>query len=120
MTKHPLMVRGRVIQTFILSIYVGGLVFSAGRKDYTVYENWKAIGGFMFFSAMSSMMQSINPNILNFPSERQIFLKEEGAKMYSLTSYFLSRNLVELPFTLIFPLIFSLIAYWMVGLALTP
>lgn len=115
-----MLVRGRVIQVIFVAVYVGGLVFSAGRKDYTNYSNWKAISGFMFFAIMSSFMTSASPVVMNFPAERQILLKEEGSKMYSLGAYFLSRNLVELPFTLLFPLLFSLVVYWMVGLASTP
>lgn len=39
--------------------------------------------------------------------------------MYSTSTYFLSRNIVELPFAIIFPLVFSLISYWFIGLSNT-
>jgi ABC-type multidrug transport system permease subunit len=48
-----------------------------------------------------------------------VFLKEEGAKLYSTFSYFLSRNIVELPTSIIFPLLMTLIMYWFVGLSST-
>ena len=40
--------------------------------------------------------------------------------MYSTFTYFLSRNIVELPTSIIFPLIMTLIMYWFVGLSSTP
>lgn len=48
-----------------------------------------------------------------------MFLKEEGAKLYTVTSYFLSRNIIEIPYSIIFPLLQSLIMYWFVGLSST-
>lgn len=37
--------------------------------------------------------------------------------MYSTFSYFLSRNVIDIPYSIIFPLLQSLIIYWFVGLA---
>ena len=39
--------------------------------------------------------------------------------MYSVFTYFISRSIVELPYLIVFPLIFDLIVYWMVGMAST-
>ena len=64
-------------------------------------------------------MTSMVPSALTFPNERQIFLKEENSRLYSTTAYFLSRNIVELPYGVIFPLIEILIVYWFAGLSST-
>lgn len=37
-----------------------------------------------------------------------------------MVPYFLSRNAIEIPYLIIFPLLFDVILYWMVGLANTP
>lgn len=37
--------------------------------------------------------------------------------MYTLNQYFASRNIIEVPYILVIPLIFVLVSYWMVGLA---
>lgn len=37
--------------------------------------------------------------------------------MYTLNEYFISRNLIEVPYMLIIPIFFILISYWMIGLA---
>ena len=39
--------------------------------------------------------------------------------MYTIYAYFLSRNIVELPSLIVFPLIQSLILYWLIGLSNT-
>jgi ABC-type multidrug transport system permease subunit len=65
------------------------------------------------------MMLSLAPVELVFPTERSVFLKEEGSKLYSVTAYFFSRNIIEVPYSIIFPLLQALIMYWFVGLSST-
>lgn len=45
-----------------------------------------------------------------------IFLKEENSHLYNVSAYFTGRTLVELPFFVLTPLIWSLITYFAVGL----
>ena len=59
---------------------------------------------------------SIVPVTLVFPRERMVFLKEESTKLYSTFTFFMSRTIIELPFTIIIPMLTSLITYWMIGL----
>ena len=75
-----------------------------------------ALTGFFFFISISSLMMSIIPVTLVFPRERMVFLKEESTKLYSTFTFFISRTIIELPFTFIVPMLTSLILYWMVGL----
>lgn len=65
------------------------------------------------------MMVSLVPLTIIFTKEREVFLKEEGSKLYSTTAYFISRNLIEIPYAFIFPIIQSLIVYWFSGLSNT-
>jgi ABC-type multidrug transport system permease subunit len=55
-----------------------------------------------------------------FPLERNVFLKEKNSCLYGVVPYFISRNIVELPYTIIFPLLTSTIIYWFAGLHSTP
>ena len=64
-------------------------------------------------------MMALVPVTLVFPLERPVFLKEEGAKLYSTFPYWLSHNIIELPLLVIFPLITCLIIYWLAGLSNT-
>jgi ABC-type multidrug transport system permease subunit len=71
------------------------------------------------FSCINMLAVALTPVTLTFPLERPVFLKEESAKLYSVTPYFISRNLIEIPYSVIFPLITALILYWFVGLSST-
>lgn len=113
-----MMVKSRIFQTIILTIYVSGLFCKLGA-DLTDTISWRAATGFFFFLTVNSVFISMTPVTLVFPLERTVFLKEESAKLYGVTSYFLSRNTVEIPYALIFPVLQSLIFYWFVGLSST-
>lgn len=77
-----------------MSIYTGGLYFNAGRQDYTSIIPWYAITGYLFFVSMDLFMQAMMPVTITFPLERIVFLKEENSRMYTLSQYFLSRNII--------------------------
>jgi len=68
---------------------------------------------------MDIFFQSTMPVALVFPLERLVFQKEENAKMYNVFSYFISRNIIEIPYLIISPAFYIVIVYWMVGLSST-
>jgi len=61
-------------------------------------------------------MNALFGSLLVFPKEIAVFQRERGAKAYRVSSYFLGKSVADIPFQLLFPLIFGIIAYWMVGL----
>lgn len=68
--------KSRFIQSIILGLYIGGVYFDAGRRDYVTQTNWVAIIGFFFFIGIGSLMSALAPISLVFPTERAVFLKE--------------------------------------------
>ena len=74
------------------------------------------MSGYMFFAVMSNFMGALNPIIVSFPAERDVFLREENSKLYTTGAYFIGKSSVEIPFLLVFPIIQQLIAYWMIDL----
>lgn len=113
-----MLVKSRLMQTIIMGLYVGGLFFADGG-NYLKTSRWMSISGFFFFLSITNLMQSLAPVTLIFPTERAVFLKEESSRLYTVFPYFLSRNLIEIPYLILTPLLFNLIIYWMVGLANT-
>lgn len=75
-TRNPMLFKSRFIQSIILALYIGGVYFDTGRRDYTTQANWVAIIGFFFFTAIASLMSALAPISLVFPTERAVFLKE--------------------------------------------
>lgn len=50
-------------------------------------------------------MMALNPVMIQFPAERDVFLREENAKLYTLTAYFLGKSTVEFPFLIFAPVV---------------
>ena len=68
--------------------------------------------GCNFFMLVGTFMNWLFGSILTFQLEREVFLREQANKMYYPSAYFLSKNLVEMPATLIAPMAQMLVMYW--------
>jgi hypothetical protein len=61
------------------------------------------------------MFGSMFNALLVFQQERPVFLRESANKMYTVLPYFIAKNIVDMPFNFITPLITSLIVYFAFG-----
>ena len=61
---------------------------------------------------MNSMFIAMNST----DGELSVFMRERAANTYRVSAYYVAKIIAEFPNQVIFPLIFSSIAYWMVGL----
>ncbi|KAJ7946940.1 ABC transporter G family member [Quillaja saponaria] len=59
-------------------------------------------------------------SIHTFPRERKMLIKERSSGMYRLSSYFMARNVGDLPMELALPALLVTITYWMGGLKPNP
>jgi len=89
-----MLVKSRLFQGIFLGVYVGGLYFDLGERDYTQNISWYALTGFIFFHNIAMFMSALSPITLVFPTERPVFLKEENSRLYGVVNYFLSRNII--------------------------
>lgn len=55
--------------------------------------------------------------VLLFPDERPVFLREVGNNMYSVSAYFFSKVIAELPASIITPILYGTIVHYSVGLS---
>lgn len=124
--RNPMVVKARFIQSIILGLFVGGVYWRISRNYVSQNGNpnvrtvdFITLVGFFFFMCMTGFMSSLSPVSIVFPKERVVFLKEEGARLYTTWMFYLSRTVVELPFLILIPLVMQLILYWMVGLGNT-
>ena len=69
------------------------------------YSGTSSTVGVLFFLVMSSFMGALNPVMIQFPAEREVFLREENSKLYSTAAYFTGKSSVEVPFLFVFPII---------------
>ena len=51
-------------------------------------------------------------SLLTFQLERDVFLREQANKMYDPSAYFIAKNVVEIPGSLIAPMLQLMVMYW--------
>lgn len=76
------------------------------------------VGSFAFFTAFWSFTGSLI-SLHTFPAEKAVLNKDRATGLYRLSAYYLSKMFVELPLDLLYPLMFSLVSYFVIGLTLS-
>lgn len=70
---------------------------------------------FIFFITFFTVMASMMPTVLTFPSEVAILIQERNNGWYSCATYYFAKIIAELPFQIIVTLTFISIIYPMTG-----
>lgn len=65
--RNPMLLKSKIFQSIFMALFVGGLFFNAGTKDYTNLNSWQYITGFLFFLTINSLMMTLSPITLTFP-----------------------------------------------------
>jgi len=110
--RNPLTFRARMGQTIVMSILTGLVYLRLGHDQTNISDRT----GALFFTIISQIMSTLNGVLLTFPLERALLVREYSNGMYSVQAYYLGKLISALPFDIFFPLLFSCIAYWLVGL----
>ena len=71
--------------------------------------------GALFFFVVTMGFNAIQNIILIFPDERPVFLREVNNNMYGVTSYFFAKVISEFPSSILTPVIFGAIVYFVIG-----
>ncbi|XP_044510446.1 ABC transporter G family member 25-like isoform X2 [Mangifera indica] len=108
--KHESFDALRVFQVISASLLAGMMWW---HSHYLEIQD--RLGLFFFISIFWGVLPSFN-SVFAFPQERAIFVKERASGMYTLSSYFMSRIIGDLPMDLILPIVFLSVTYWMTGL----
>lgn len=107
--KHESLNTLRVFQVIAAALLSGIMWW---HSDFREVQD--RLGLFFFISVFWGVLPSVNA-VFAFPQERAIFMKERASGMYTLSSYFMSRIIGDLPVELILPTVFLIIIYWMTG-----
>eukprot|EP00118_Oscarella_pearsei_P007541 m.37374 g.37374 ORF g.37374 m.37374 type:complete len:423 (+) comp32367_c0_seq5:1839-3107(+) len=110
--REPNLLRVKFIQTLFIAILVGLVYLRSGNKR----ENVQNINGALFFFVTQQSLTNMFGVLQALPLEMPVFMRERGSKMYRILVYFLCKSLSEAPFTFVWPMLFALPAYWMIGL----
>eukprot|EP00737_Agarophyton_chilense_P000791 gb/GEZJ01000879.1/.p1 GENE.gb/GEZJ01000879.1/~~gb/GEZJ01000879.1/.p1 ORF type:complete len:663 (-),score=109.89 gb/GEZJ01000879.1/:2916-4904(-) len=103
----------RLGQVIFFSLLLGLIWLNNGREEELAKR--KSLAGILFFIAINQAFGGVFSVIFGFPLERSVVTRERASNMYRTSSYYLSKTVTDMPKTLFFNALFSLIVYWMVG-----
>jgi len=110
--KDPLAARAKIGQAVILALILG-VVYLQQDLDQKGIQN---INGALFVLLTNLSFGNVFAVANIFCSELPVFKKEHYGGMYRVDTYFIAKQLVDLPLYLVEPVILTTILYWMVGL----
>ncbi|EGR30734.1 hypothetical protein IMG5_124460 [Ichthyophthirius multifiliis] len=119
--RQPLLLKSKIIQLIILCFLVSSLWWFIGQdqpsidsKDQNQIVKWVSnITGLMFFISIAIFLNIMITYVQLFPKERNLFLKEENSNTYRVYSYFYGKLIVEIPYVILYPILFNSIIYWL-------
>eukprot|EP00127_Corallochytrium_limacisporum_P002802 Clim_evm15s141 gene=Clim_evmTU15s141 len=109
--RNPLIVRAKFGSTIFIALIMGLIYLDIGLDQESVQGRL----GSLFFIAVNYVFSAAIGTVSVFGMERKVFEREYAGNFYGLTSYFVSKVVTELPYSVIFPMIGSAIMYWMIG-----
>jgi len=108
--RNPMATYIAWFQTVFMALLLGSIYWQIGLDQKSIQDR---VGALFFVITNAAFSNFGNLNL--FMEERNNFNRERAAGLYSTSAYFLSKNLIEGPFTIIFPLTMACISYFMVG-----
>ncbi|XP_055549565.1 ATP-binding cassette subfamily G member 4 [Wyeomyia smithii] len=101
----------RIWVNILIAGMLGFLFIDAGNEGSRVLDNYNLLFSVLMHHMMATMMLTV----LTFPTEMGVVLKEHFNRWYTLKSYYLSVNLIDLPISFSCCLGFTCIIYFMSG-----
>eukprot|EP01103_Thecamoeba_quadrilineata_P011519 TRINITY_DN2776_c0_g1_i1.p1 TRINITY_DN2776_c0_g1~~TRINITY_DN2776_c0_g1_i1.p1 ORF type:complete len:608 (+),score=95.60 TRINITY_DN2776_c0_g1_i1:69-1892(+) len=109
--RNPVTAYVQLIQTAFMAFLIGSIFWQLKPTQIGIQDR----GGALFFILTNQAFAAL-ASLNLFLAERNLYNRERAAGVYATSSYYLSKCLVEGIFQLIFPIVFSFVVYWMVGL----
>ena len=110
--RNPRLFKSRIISSILLGLIVGIIFFRQDDEPAGV----RAKQGAIFFMFVNLAMTSLHAVTHTFALELSLVMREAQANMYSISAYYWSKTLIEIPFMILFPLIYATTLYFLVGL----
>lgn len=101
----------QLCQSIVMAILIGTVFYQIGTSQTSTVRRQPVL----FFCIINQGIFAALMIINSFPSERAITLRERAAGSYYVSAYFLAKSAVEIIPLIIFPSIFAVIVYFLVG-----
>jgi len=100
-------------QIVAISFLVGIMWFQLEQTERTLDERVSIL----FFSVVAFSFIPLFSAIFSFmPAEGPVLHKERSSGAYRLSAFYVAKTTVETPIELLYPTIYTIVAYWMAGL----
>ncbi|KAG1660612.1 Protein white [Nymphon striatum] len=108
--RTPLVTAVRIMQSVVIALVIG-LIYLGQKYDGKGIMN---IDGVIFLTLTQMAFPYLFGVISTFCPELPLFLREHWNGMYRTDTYFLAKNIAEIPGIVISVLIYGTISYWMI------
>jgi len=112
LVRDKLAFQAAIFQTIFIALVVG-LIYLQLDLNQSGVQNFT--GGF-FFLIVNQTFAAANPAFISVPLELPIIIREYRGGLYHLASWYLSKNLSELPMQVFLPILFFLPVYFLMGI----
>lgn len=110
--RNPMLTLVRLLQVLVVGLIFGLLYLRLDLNQNAVQNK----AGACFFILMNQSITATMGVQMTFPSEKPIAFREYEAGSYSILAYYLAKITVDIPFQIVFPTIFTVFVYFMIGL----
>lgn len=114
--KDPQLLQIKLIQAALIAVILGIIYFG---QDYS-RDGIQNITGALFLMLTNQTFSNMFPVVQVFTMELGIFMREHFNGMYRTDTYYITRQMAEMPVQILSPVIFTCIFYWMVGMNSDP
>ncbi|GAB9476501.1 Atp-binding protein, partial [Globisporangium polare] len=101
-----------IFQTLFIAIIVG-LIYLQLDLNQIGIQNY---AGAFFFIIVNQTFSAASPTFVTVPMELPIVIREYRAGLYHLISWYISKNLSEIPMQILLPVVFFVPVYFLIGI----